>query len=192
MPDFEPMTFAGSRGPYRWFVTKHDDLSTLIKSCPQSLANKYIAVTSLDSGPKILTDEEKSLGWHSRNEIAYSPQITLSEDGHLKGVWAGQCGGYDEWYVFESPHDLGALCDGNVFESDLLAGKIWTFVNYADGFALHNPEMSDLTGLFWKQLEWIQPESFIADGGPYMTFVSRNESIFVATCNALKDLGDRA
>jgi hypothetical protein len=71
-------------------------------------------------------------------------------------------------------------------------GKSGPFVNYADGFALHNPEMSDLTGLFWKQLEWIQPESFIADGGAYMTFVSRNESIFVATCNALKDLGDRS
>jgi hypothetical protein len=190
MTDFEPMTFAGSRSLYRWFVTKHDDLPTLIKLCPRSLANKYVAVTSLDSGPMSLTDEEKSLGWHSRNGIAYSPQITLSEDGHLKGVSAGQCGGYDEWYVLEAPHDLGALCDGNVFESELQAGKIWSFVNYDDGFALHNPEMSDLTSLFWKQLDRIQPESFIADGGTFMTFVSRNESIFAATCNALKDLGD--
>ena len=75
MTDFEPMTFTGSRGPYRWFVTKHDDLSTLIESCPQSLACKYIAVTSLDSGPKILTDEEKGFGWQSRNDIAYSPKL---------------------------------------------------------------------------------------------------------------------
>jgi len=121
-----------------------------------------------------------------------SPQITLSEDGRLKGVSAGQCAGYDEWYVFESPHDLGALCDGNVFESDLPAGKIWTFVNYDDGFALHNPGMSDLTSLFWKQLEWIQPESFIADSGAFLTFVTRNESIFAAACNALKDLSDNS
>src|SRR5580704_4490911 len=159
----EPMTFTGSRGPYRWFVTKHDDLPTLIKAYPEALAGKYVAVTSLDSGPKSLTDEEESLGWRTRNDIAYSPQIILSGDGHLKGVWAGQCEGYDEWYVFESPRDLGALCEGNVFESDLEAGTIWTFVNYADGFALHNPEMSDITSLFWKQIDRIQPESFIAD-----------------------------
>ena len=66
----EPMTFTGSRGPYQWFVTKHDDLPTLIKSCPEALAGKYIAVTSLDSGPKNLTDEEESLGWRSQNDIA--------------------------------------------------------------------------------------------------------------------------
>jgi hypothetical protein len=192
MTDFKPTTITGSRGPYRWLVTQQDDLSTLIKSCPQSLAGKYIAVTSLDSGPKILTDDEKGLGWDTRNEIAYSPRITLSEDGYLKGVRAGHCAGYDEWYVFDSPHDLGALCHGNVFESDLPAGKIWTFVNYDAGFALHNPEMSCLTSLFWKQLEWTQPESFIADSAAFLTFVSRNESIFVAICNALKDLGDKS
>jgi hypothetical protein len=49
--------------------------------------------------------------------------------------------------------------------------------------------MSDLTGLFWKQLEWIQPEPFIADSAAFLTFVSRNELIFVAACNALKGLG---
>ena len=189
MNNAQPTTFTGSHGSYRWFVTREDDLATLLESCPQSLAGKYVAVTSLDSGPMILTEEEKGLGWHSRNEIAYSPQVTMSEDGRLKGVSAEQCGGYDEWYVFDSPHDLGALCDGNVFESDLPAGKIWTFVNYDAGFALHNPEMSDLTGLFWKQLEWIQPESFIADSAAFLTFVSRNEPIFVAACNALKGLG---
>jgi hypothetical protein len=119
-------------------------------------------------------------------------QITLSEDGGIAGVTASQCAGYDEWYVFDPPHDLGALCDGNVFESDLKAGKIWTFVNYDDGFALHNPEMSDLTSFFWKQLEWIRPESFIADSGSFLTFVSRNEPTFVAVCNALKDPGDKS
>jgi hypothetical protein len=116
----------------------------------------------------------------------------LSKDGRIEGVTAGQCAGYDEWYVFDSPCDLGALCDGNVFESDLRAGKIWTFVNYDAGFALHNPEMADLTSLFWKQLDWIQPESFIADSAAFLTFVSRNEAIFEAVCNALKDRGDKS
>jgi hypothetical protein len=69
----EPMRFIGSHGPYQWLVTQQIDLATLLESCPQSVAGKYVAVTSLDSGPMILRDEEKGSGWHSRNEIAYSP-----------------------------------------------------------------------------------------------------------------------
>ena len=192
MDSSQPMTFKGSHGPYRWFVTRQDDLATLLELCPQFLEGRYVAVTSFDSGPLILTEEQKASGWLSRNEIAYSPQVNLLEDSRLKGVSVGQCAGYDEWYVFDSPHDLGALCDGNVFESDLSAGKIWTFVNYDAGFALHNPEMSDLTSLFWKQLDWIQPESFVADSSAFLTFVSRNESIFVVACNALKVPGGKS
>jgi hypothetical protein len=195
MTNFQPTKFTGLHSPYRWLVTRQDDqhdLATLLESCPQALVGKYVAVTSLDSGPMILTDEEKVLGWQSRNEIAYSPQISLSEDGGIEGVTVGQCAGYDEWYVFDSPLDLGVLCHGNVFESGLAAEKIWAFVNYDAGFALHNPEMSELTGLFWKQLDKIQPESFIADSAAFLTFVSRNEAIFVEVCNALKDSGDKS
>lgn len=187
MNNSQPITFKGSHGPYRWFVTRQDDLATLLESCPQSVAGKYISVTSLDSGAMFLSEDEKALGWHSRNEIAYSPQVTLSEDDRLRAVSVEQCAGYDEWYVFDSPPDLGALCHSNVFESELASGKIWTFVNYDDGFSLHNPENSAITSLFWKQLDWIQPESFIADGGSFLTFVSRNEAVFVAVCNTLKD-----
>lgn len=136
-----------------------------------------------------LTDEEKALGWQSRNGIAYSPQISLSKDGRLVEVTLGQCSGYDEWYVFDSPVDLGLLCDGNVFESDLTAGTVWAFVNYDAGFALHNPEMAGVTDPFWKQLDRIQPESFIADSAAFLTFVSRNEAVFVAARNALEGCG---
>jgi hypothetical protein len=57
------------------------------------------------------------------------------------------------------------------------------------GFALHNPEMSDLVRLFWKQIGWIQPESYIADGAAgLLTFVSRDEDIFATVRNALSDV----
>jgi hypothetical protein len=69
-------------------------------------------------------------------------------------------------------------------------GQVYTFVNFAAGFALRNPDMASLVSLFWKQLDWIQPESFIADSAAFLTFVSRNESVFVATCNALT--GDKS
>jgi hypothetical protein len=94
--------------------------------------------------------------------------------------------GFNEWYVFDSPFDLGLLCHGNIFESSLSPGRVWTFVNYDAGFALHNPEMADLTRLFWQQLDWIRPESFIADSSAFLTFVSRNDDLFVAVCNTIQ------
>src|SRR6202021_3754597 len=89
----EPMKFMGPPSSCRWLVTQQVDLATLLESCPQSLAGKYVAVTSQDSGPMVLTDEEKRLGWHSRNEIAYSPKIALSKVVGLGGVTTGNCTG---------------------------------------------------------------------------------------------------
>ena len=83
MTNFQPTKFTGFHSPFRWLVTEQHDLDTLRRLCPQVLAGKYVAVAALDSGPMVLTDEEKGLGWQSRNEIAYSPRIGISEDGRL-------------------------------------------------------------------------------------------------------------
>jgi hypothetical protein len=65
--------------------------------------------------------------------IAYSPLIrsvgTLPERG-----------GFDEWYVFGTPVDLGEKGRGNVFEAPLSAGQVEVFVNFAKGFDLHQPD----------------------------------------------------
>ncbi|HEY2168149.1 MAG TPA: hypothetical protein VGJ30_00875, partial [Candidatus Angelobacter sp.] len=124
-----------------------------------------MAVTSFDSGSLSLSDEKKAAGWESRKGIAYSPLIrsvgTLPERG-----------GFDEWYVFGTPIDLGEKGRGNVFESSLSAGQVEVFVNFAEGFDLHQP--NDLVPLFWRQLEWIRPESYIADTHLLLTFMSTN------------------
>src|SRR5262249_21740534 len=131
-------------------------------------------------------DAEKKLGWYGRNEIAYSPQITLSEDGKIQQLFEGVCAGYDEWYVFDAPRNLGALCKHDDFESDMPEREVWTFASYDNRFALHNPDCADLTNRFWKQLERIQPESFIADSDALLTFVTRDEAAFDAACNFLR------
>lgn len=128
-----------------------------------------------------LTDEEKRAGWVSRNEIAYSLQIQSPE-----GVPHGKCSGFDEWYVFESSFDLGELQQGNVFEATMAPGQVFAFVNYG-GFGLHNPEVLSLVDLFWKQMDWVQPESFISDGDQFLTFVSHNKDLFVGVHLALGD-----
>ena len=178
----EPTAATGSHGAYLWVTTAQHDLGSLLQRCPHVFLGKYIAVTSLDSGPLTLTDEEKRTGWQSRNQIAYSPQIQSVE-----GLPYGECAGFDEWYVFQSPFDLGQLWDGNVFEAPLTDGHVSTFVNFL-GFAPHNPEVGDLVSLFWKQLDWIQPESYIADGNAFLTFVTCDKDLFATVCQALKDL----
>jgi hypothetical protein len=178
-------TITGSHGVYRWLTTGQHDLDSLRSYCPQALMGKYVAVTSLDSGPMVLTDAENHAGWSSRNEIAYSPQIQSTAQCRTERIPEG-CSGFNEWYVFDSPFDLGLLCHGNIFESSLSPGRVWTFVNYDAGFALHNPEMADLTRLFWQQLDWIRPESFIADSSAFLTFVSRNDDLFVAVWNTIQ------
>ena len=183
MANPEPTAVIGSHAAYRWLTTGQHDLDTLLQQCPQALIAKYIAVTSLDSGPMALTDEEIRTGWQSRNEIAYSPQIRSVHDCRTERS-PGGCAGFNEWYVFDSLFDLGQLSHGNVFEASMATGQVYTFVNYL-GFALHDPEMSALVSLFWKQLDCIQPESYIADGDVLLTFVSRDENAFAAVRNAL-------
>jgi hypothetical protein len=186
--EFHPPAVTGSHGAYRWLTTAQHELDTLLLRCPQAVVGKYVAVTSLDSGPMALTDAEKRGGWRSRNEIAYSPQIQSAENGRTERLPDG-CASFNEWYVFNSPFDLGELWHGNVFEAPITPGQVSTFVNFGPSFALHNPEMASLVSLFWKQLDWIQPESYIADADMLLTFVSRNEDIFVAVRNALSDIG---
>jgi hypothetical protein len=135
---------AGSHGDYQWLVTEHK-LDDLLRICPAVVLGKYVAVTSWDSGSLKLNDEEKSVGWESRKGIAYSVRIQSIEALPTRG-------GYDEWYLFGAPVDLGGLGRGNVFEAPLSPGQVWAFVNYADGFGLHNPSVHGLVDLFWRQL----------------------------------------
>jgi hypothetical protein len=169
----------GFHGSYQWLATGQYELGDFLRTCPIALLGKYVAVTSLDSGPLFLSEEEKIAGWQSRNDIAYSPQVQLPEPlPH---------GGFDEWYVFDSPKELGQLWRGNVFETPKAAGHIADFVNFGD-FAPHNPEVQTLLSLFWEQLERIQPESYVADGNAFLTFVSRDKQIFAAVCRAMTDV----
>jgi len=173
-----PVVNSGFHGAYEWLTTISHDFDSLLTLCPTTVRGKYVAVTSFDSGSLDLNAEEKAAGWETRNGIAYSPLIesigTLPERG-----------GFDEWYVFETPVDLGGKGRGNIFEAPLSAGQVEVLVNFGEGFDLHQP--ADLVSLFWRQLEWIRPESYIADTHHLLTFVTTNRSVFAAAYQALSE-----
>lgn len=174
---------AGARDPYHW-LRSPSGLEQFLDLFPDAVLGKYLAVTSIDSGSLDVSEEERKLGWHSRGGIAYSPSIRSAAELPNR-THSDRCDAFHEWYAFDAAKDLGELSEENVFEARLEPGRVFSFVNYY-GFLLHGESAEHLVNLFWRQLEWIQPESYIADGAEFLTFVTRNQALFRAACAALE------
>ena len=169
------LTF-GSEGLYEWLVS--DRQFDFLQLCTEVVLGKYVAVTSIDSGSLVPTEKERAAGWQSRGEIAYSPQVQSVEEIPSAG--------WDEWYIFDKPVDLGTSHLGeHIFEVPQEQGHLSVWVNY--GFALHPAERSNLATLFWSQIVRIHPESYVADND-YLTFVSGNKTLFASVREAVKAL----
>jgi hypothetical protein len=173
----EQITFHhGRNGPYQWLTVTGDVyMGMLLRLCPEVALHKYIAVTSLDSGIRRISDEESEAGWRSIGDVAYSPRIDSIDTLRFQRD-GPQCPGYDEWYVFETPRELGPVFHGNYFDFQPDSGRVLVFVN-TFAFVLHDeqPYLPGILDVFWKQLKLIEPETFIADGRDCLTLVTRNE-----------------
>jgi hypothetical protein len=172
----------GQHGEYQWLTTEYE-VDGLARLCPKIVMGKYLAVTSFDSGSLPLSDEEKANGWQSRNGIAYSPRIEAI--GSLPPT-----DGFDEWYVFESPTNLGALCHTNPFDPRPGPGQLHAYVNFY--LVLHDSETDAVRDLFWEQMNWINPESFLGESAPYLSFASENKDIFSAVLESLSNADSTA
>lgn len=175
MTTVPPFT-TGTSGAYQWLTTDEFDFDSLLEVCPSVVLRKYLAITAFDSGPLALVDVPDPTVWKSHGSIAYSSLVESIEN-------LPERVGFDEWYVFDQPTDLGQVCRGNVFEASLLPWQLHVFVNFA-GFSFQRPEVKSLTDLYWRQLEWINPLSYIADGTS-LSFVSRDSHVFAEVCRAL-------
>lgn len=179
MADYQsfPVTI-GTHGDYEWLVADYG-LDDLLRLSPEIVLGKYVAITSIDSGSLNPTEEERAAGWESRGGIAYSPKIAVIETLPHEG--------WDEWWVFDHLVDLGELAshDTNVFESPITPGTVHAFVNF--NFA---PHLTDdvLTDIFWQQLDWIRPQSYIAENDACLTVMSTDKHLFNAAREALSKL----
>lgn len=60
------------------------------------------------------------------------------------------------------------------------------FVNY--NFAFHQGDiMKVFADMFWKQIAWIQPESYVADND-FLSFVTAKKALFAAVRDAVEAL----
>ncbi len=73
---------------------------------------------------------------------------------------------------------MGESVARNPFDAGNAPKPQWRldFVNWFLRFG--DPLYSDIERMFWSQLEWIQPESYVADGREVLTFLTRNEALF--------------
>jgi hypothetical protein len=168
----------GVHGDYHWLTVTGDVyMGTLLGLRPEAVLNRYLAVTSRDSGVRTLSEGDTATGWDLRGDIAYSPLITSVDSLEFQRDGL-EFPGYDEWYVFETPRGIGRVFRGNYFEFQPGRGEILVFVN-SPAFVLNDPEpyMPGILDIFWNQLKMIQPETFIADGGECLTLVSKKQGL---------------
>jgi hypothetical protein len=167
-------TFLGARDGYRWYQSAQPSLGELLDRVPSLVVGRYVAVTSYDSGPLRLGEDEHRIGWTSSEAVAYSPHIANPREIPTDG--------YDEWYVFRRTTSLE---------------RPEVFVNYGR-FGLQSPgpfldrldptwdsslarEQDDWLATcqrrFWNQLARLQPETYLAEGDNLFC-VTRNEKAF--------------
>jgi hypothetical protein len=173
--DADHLLQTGSTNGYRWLVSSDRQLDVL-ECCPDVVVGKYVAITSFDSGSLGLTEAERTAGWVSQKEIAYSPEI---QNANIVPQAY-----FSKLYVFGAPTNLGVLADPkkNIFESEMQQGQVHPFVNFDFGF--HDPEYADLARMFWQQLSWIKAESYLAQND-YLIFVTANPELFARVYEAL-------
>ena len=178
MRDADYLLQTGSTNGYQWLVSTDRQLDVL-ECCPDAVLGKYVAVTSFDSAPLRLSEEEASAGWVSQGGIAYSPKIQ-----HIEIVPQAY---FSEFYVFLAPTNLGVLADPekNIFESENQEGQVHAFVNF--DFSFHDPQYADLSQMFWQQLGRMKAETYFAEND-YLILATANSEVFATVYEAPRQL----
>ena len=162
----------GRNNNYIWAVSD-DPILYLHDTIVEYHEGKILYITSFDSGPLRLTEEEQDRGWIQYGDIAINPLIK-------KGIQIPH-DDYDEWYISDVE-----LKFPDEFEA---------FVNYG-AFRLQDPAeltkdddpswergrfdfLYPLQEKFWALIESVQPQSYIAIGGREI-LVSTNEEFIEA------------
>jgi hypothetical protein len=157
--------FTGKHGEYCWLEQVNLLFDDVLKVWPEFVEGKYLVVTSFDSGPLKLTDEEFKRGWLQHDELAINPFVESVADIPYDE--------YDEWYIFAQAPLLEAF---KVFVNDSLfslrdpeyliteAEPTWDLVGRRD----QAERVKDLQELFWLQLELKAPETYISTGDRFI------------------------
>jgi len=168
----------GFEGEYQWLEADHC-LNEFKAICANAITGKYLVISAVDAGVFYPSSEDQLLGWREIGGLAYSPLIE-SVASLPANCCCRDCCCPDEWYLFDSrPEFLGSICEGNPFETEIKRGnfiRIATFCN----FRFSEPEMKAIVDMFWEQIHWVRPESYVADCDSCLIFATRDRALFNA------------
>jgi hypothetical protein len=129
---------------FRWFQSRDLSIGRLVEAVPDLVRDRFVVVTSFDSGPLRLTPDDIAAGWRQSGSYAVSPKSPGTESLPL-GEW-------EECFVFK---ELPPVRSPEVF------------INYG-GFSLRpdprNEWQQATLERFWGQVAEWSPESYLAEG----------------------------
>lgn len=175
----------GKNGKWMWLTSKATGLRDVVERCPQFVIDKFVLVTSLDSGSLLLDESRLQSGWTYMGKEAQSADSAIDADARdftlsprVKNTSILPTEWYDEWYVFPSPPQIGSL---EVFVNDpdfcLTIGHI----------GLHEVVPYKFEEQFWMQIERVNPFSFISDNG-VLSFATSDGSLYEQVVIAVQDV----
>ncbi len=173
----------GTHGVYKWLEVDHD-LGEFLSLCPGAIVGRYLAISAVDSGCFEPSEQDRAVGWNASGGVAYGPRMESIAMLPSNCCCRERCG-YDEWYIFQNQAPpLGSVCRANVFTSEIGPGNVFQFVNFM-GCRFSDPQMKAISDLFWRQMDWVQPESYVGDGGDCLLFATRNSGLYLAVRDTL-------
>jgi len=170
--------FTGSYGEYQW-LESYPDLNTFVKTFPESVVGKYLAITSADCTEFKPDPNDVAAGWTTSEGIAYSPRIDSISSLPKYSICP-----YVEWYAYDQPMTVGRR--QGKYSPDICPPDVFPFASYR-GYAFDSPEMKDYANEFLKQLSWMRPVSYIASDGSDIFFVSRDPVCFASVRRGLEN-----
>lgn len=173
----------GIHGSYQWLEADLH-LRDFVTLCPQVVLWRYLAITAADAGDCKLSEHDTALGWTSTGGVAYGP--VLQDLAQIPpAAYNDECCKCDEWYVFtSSPGHIGAVRTDNIFDYQMARPDVFRLISFCS-FAFTNPAIQPIVDLFWQQLDWIKPESYVGDGNQVLVFVSSDPQLFESVYQAM-------
>lgn len=156
----------GVESRWGWLNSDADvSVGDLLRAFPSIVRGRYLAISSWDSGAFRVEEVLRQPGWHAKHEVAYSPLIAHDND-HNVGLPNEEWPTFCELYASLEPLDLGMPPQNEFEQFDPNRGHYIEFVNFL-AFDLTERD-GYLASLFWKQMDWIQPESYLAESNDWI------------------------
>ncbi len=177
----------GKNGKWMWLTSKAACLKDVVELCPQLVIDRFVLITSYDSGYVTLTDEHLHAGWQYTGGDAQIFEWRPVRDGQfalsprVSNAAMLPIDMYDEWYVFYKPpviHQLKIFVNAGFSPT---SGKVGlaeeTSSEYYEEFETH----------FWQQLSELDPRAYVADNFN-LSFVTSDEILFEQVVLAVQDV----